>query len=760
MIEPDALDTAPAESLDYGSAPESTAHVRAWIDAHQPFGHFIDGRWPPPGGDFLVVREAGQGPALARVARGSGDDVDAAVGAARRAFSSWATLPGAERARFLDALAREVQKFAGTFAQLDSLASGRPVRLARDLDAPLAVRHFQYHAGWAHLMDEDLELREHRPLGVAALILPREFPLLQIAWAVAPALATGNTVVLKPSAAHPLPALHFARACERAGLPDGVVNVVTGDAATGAAVVAHADIDRIAFSGSLEVGREIRTRLAGTGRPLSMLLRGRSTFLVFEDADLDAAVEAVAESVAAPPFPGAPAGARVLVQEGVAEAFVRKLIRRLERLRPGDPMDRSTDLAAPHDSLDRARLVGLVEEARQGGATVWQAPHPEHTFPPTVLSHVAPAHEVARDQVSAPLALILTFRSAAEAVDLANNDPHGLAASVWTENVNVALDVGSRLRVGTVWVNACQLLDAAAAFGGTREGGLGRVGGREGLWEHLRPRWRPERGELRAAASGGAVEVRDAPGLVAGEGRGGREDARRAVEAAVRAWPAWAAATSATRAQTLSALAAALAYRQDELVAVLVTHGAQPETAAGEVRTAVARLLSCAARAERWAGALSLTPSSRVSLTTPEPLGVVALVPPRRSPLLGLVSTLAPLVATGNVVVIVPTAPEPVTPALSPLLAAAAVPAGIVNLITGGDLEVMLTLAAHDEVDGIWYFGEHAGAAPLERLAAGNMKRVWIDAVARDWLDPVQAGLDEFLRHATQVRTLWIPYGA
>ncbi|HUP51763.1 MAG TPA: aldehyde dehydrogenase family protein, partial [Longimicrobiales bacterium] len=500
------------ESLEYGPAPESRAGALAWLDEHgRAFGHFIGGRWTEPASGeadgFETACPATTEP-LARVRQGTAEDVDTAVGAARAAQAGWWALGPHARARYLYALARGLQKRARLFAVLESLDNGKPVRESRDLDIPLVARHFYHHAGWAQLMED--ELPGYEPVGVVGQIIPWNFPLLMLAWKIAPAIATGNTVVLKPAEFTPLTALLFAELCEDVGLPAGVVNILTGDGTTGAALVAHPDVDKIAFTGSTEVGRLIREATAGSGKRLSLELGGKSPFLVFDDADLDSVVEGVVDAIWFNQGQVCCAGSRILVQEGVAEALERKLRARMETLRMGDPLDKSVDMGAIVAPVQLERIQALVEQGRGEGAQVWQptwsAPREGWFYPPTLCTNVAPAGTLAQVEIFGPVVVLMTFRTPAEAVELANDTRYGLAASIWTESVNLALDVAPKVKAGTVWVNCTNLFDAASGFGGYRESGFGREGGEEGLWEYVRPAW-----ERSAAREGGRIAGAAAP---------------------------------------------------------------------------------------------------------------------------------------------------------------------------------------------------------------------------------------------------------
>ena len=474
------------DSMSYGPAPESSAEAVAWIASHNGrFGHWIDGAFSVPGQTFTTA-DPGTGKALAEVTQGSAADIDAAVGSARRAFATWSRTPGHERAKVLYALARLVQKQSRLFAVLETIDNGKPIRESRDIDIPLVARHFTYHAGLAQLLEA-----EHpglAPLGVCGAVIPWNFPLLMLAWKVAPALAAGNTVVLKPAEYTPLTALLFGELSREAGLPKGVLNIVTGDGATGAALVDHPDVNKIAFTGSTPVGRKIREATAGTGKALTLELGGKSPYIVFDDADLDSAVEGLVDAIW---FNGGQvccAGSRLLVQEGVAGRFHAKLKRRMDGLRLGDPLDKCIDVGAMVDPIQLAQIAKMVD-ASDGEIYRAATPVPAGCYyPPTLITGLSAASTLMQEEIFGPVLVSMTFRTPAEAVELANNTRFGLAATLWTENVNLALDVAPKLRAGVVWVNATNLFDAAAGFGGVRESGFGREGGWEGLMAYLKPR--------------------------------------------------------------------------------------------------------------------------------------------------------------------------------------------------------------------------------------------------------------------------------
>ena len=775
------------ETMDYGPAPEATGEVAKWLFARGAFGHYIGGRFTEAGETFDVANPA-TGELLARVTQGTGADVQAAVKAARAALPGWSKLPGHDRARHLYALARHIQKRERFLAVLETLDNGKPIRETRDIDVPLAARHFYHHAGWAEMLEDEFPGRG--PVGVCGQIIPWNFPLLMLAWKIAPALAAGNTVVLKPAEYTPLTALAFAEICAEVGLPKGVVNIVTGDGATGAALVA-AEVDKIAFTGSTEVGRAIRKATAGSGKKLTLELGGKSPFVVFADADIDGAVEGVVDAIWFNQGQVCCAGSRILVQEGVAREFTERLAARMAKLRVGDPLDKSTDMGAIVDPVQLRRIRDLVARGEAEGAVLHQAecrlPAKGSFFAPGFFTDVAPANLVSEVEIFGPVATLTTFRTPEEAVELANNTRYGLAASIWSENINLALDVASRVRAGVVWVNATNVFDAAAGFGGYRESGFGREGGREGLGEYLADAKikakadpappPPETAPLREAPgvadpidrtaklyvggaqkrpdSGYSYAVRGKAGVIGLAGLGNRKDIRNAVEAAHKA-AGWGKATGHNRAQVLYYLAENLAARAAEFAARLKSAGGPKP--AEEVAAAIRRAFWYAAQADKFDGAVHSTKSAHVTLAMPEPFGVMGIVCPTGAPLLGFVSLVLPAIAMGNRVVAVPSQAMPLAATdLYQVFDTSDLPGGVVNIVTGPRDELARTLAAHDDVAAIWYSGDADGTRMVEEESAGNLKVTW-SVAHRDWSGPEGQGRS-FLTRATQVKNIWVPYG-
>jgi aldehyde dehydrogenase (NAD+) len=785
------------ETMSYGPAPESPEQAVSWLERHKrTFAHFIAGKFvkPSAGESFVTVNPA-SGAMLAEIAQGDDKDVDKAVKAARKAFPEWSGLSPQQRAKYLYALARHLQKHARLFAVLESLDNGKTIRETRDIDIPLAIRHFYHHAGWAALVES--EFAEYAPVGVCGQIIPWNFPLLMLAWKVAPALAAGNTVVLKPAEYTPLTALLFAELTQEVGLPAGVFNLVTGDGETGAALVAHPGVDKLAFTGSTEVGRLIRERTAGSGKKLSLELGGKSPLIVFEDADLDSVVEGVVDAIWFNQGQVCCAGSRLLVQEGIAPKVYAKLKRRMATLRLGDPLDKSVDIGAIVAPVQLERISRLVEVGKQEGATCyqpsWALPQSGYFYPPTLFTEVEPASTLAQVEIFGPVLAATTFRTQAEAIELANNTRYGLAASVWSDNINLALHVAPQLKAGVVWINCTNQFDAASGFGGYRESGFGREGGREGLYEYLTPRWsqglkalkqeafvpetlggdapvaeaidrtaklyiggkqlRPDSGYSYAVLSAKGEHVAELP-------LGNRKDIRNAVEAAHKA-RGWSAMSAHARAQVLYYLAENLSVRAVEFEQRLVQlTGVSRKQAALELETSLARILYYAAQADKYDGMVHGVPGRQVTLAMHEPWGVLAISCPDVAPLLSFISLVLPAVAMGNRVVATPSSRYGlIITDLYQVFDTSDLPAGVINIVTGAQDELAKTLAEHDDVPAMWYVGSSEGVAVVERASTGNLKALWASSDARDWFDAQQGQGREYLRQAVQVKNIWIPYG-
>jgi aldehyde dehydrogenase (NAD+) len=807
------------KTMEYGPAPESPAAVNAWLEEHgRKFGLFINNEWvTPKGAKYYSSYNPATGELLAETAQAEKKDVNAAVAAARTAFESWSLTPGVVRARYMYAIARNIQKHHRLLAVLESMDNGKPIRESRDVDVPLLARHFYYNAGWAQLMET--ELRDYQPVGVIGQIIPWNFPLMLLAWKIAPAIAMGNTVVLKPASYTRLSALLFAEIVAEAGLPPGVVNIITGSGKAGEMIVTHPDVDKIAFTGSTEIGRTLRLLTAGSGKKISLELGGKSPVVVFEDADLDAAVEGVVDAIWFNQGQVCCAGSRLIVQENVAPRFIQKLKTRMGHLRVGDSLDKAIDMGAIVDKSQWDTVDYWVKMGEKEGGKVFQPDIPLPTkglfYKPTLITDLDPAASTVQEEIFGPVLVALTFRTPEEAIALANNTRYGLGGSVWSDNINLALDAASKIKAGALWVNCHNVFDAAGGFGGYRESGFGREGGREGLFEYVRPKWmdrpqpgftppaegtrskwgehipaHPARPEARRTDGNGnlprvdrtpkmyiggkqvrpdgayTLAVPGAKGQIVGQvGDGNRKDIREAVEAAHAAHlskPGWAMRHGYNRSQILYFIAENLDARNAEFVNRIVElTGRRHKSAQAEVDTAVERLFTYAAYADKYGGNIQETTLRGITVAVNEPVGVIGIACPDDYPLLGFVSLMAPAIARGNTVVMIPSQPFPLSATdFYQVLDTSDVPGGVVNIVTGDRDHLVKTLVQHEDVDAVWYFGSAEGSYWVEYESAANMKRTWVGyGLPRDWMDREQGEGHEFLHEATQVKNIWVPTG-
>lgn len=787
------------DDMSYGPAPESDTEARSWLENHNAdFGHYIDGQFvaPKAGKSFKTIEPA-TGTPLAKLAQGTKADVDLAVEAASKAQVKWAKLPGHVRARHLYALARIIQRHARLLSVVEAIDNGKPIRETRDLDIQLAARHFYHHAGFAQI--QETEFPDHVPVGVVGQIIPWNFPFLMLAWKVAPALALGNCVVLKPAEFTSLTALLFAELASAAGLPAGVLNIVTGEGKTGGLLVEHDKVDKIAFTGSTEVGRLIREKTAGSGKSLTLELGGKSPFIVFDDADIDGSVEGVVDAIWFNQGQVCCAGSRLLVQESISAQFHDRLKRRMETLRVGQPLDKCIDMGAIVDPVQLQRIQSLVKQGVDEGANLHQAqtdlPDTGSFYPPTLLSNVQPTSVVATEEIFGPVAVSMTFRTPDEAIQLANHSRYGLAASVWSETIGQALNVAAKLQAGVVWVNATNMFDAAVGFGGKKESGFGREGGREGCLEYLKPKvWlnRKPRAEIKPIAekTSGANSFaaptvdRTAKLFIGGKqarpdgnysravlspkgkhiadvGEGNRKDIRNAVAAASAA-SSWSSKTAHNRAQILYYMAENLDGRSAEFAArISDMTGVSAAEAKREVEASVSRLFTYGAWADKYEGTVHNPPLRGVALAMPEALGVVGVICPPEAPLLGFISLVAPLIAMGNCVVAVPSEAHPLSATdFYSVLETSDVPGGVINIVTGDAHELVKTLAAHNDVDALWAFGSQELSTQVEKLSVGNLKRTFVDyGLATNWMDVSAAEGPLYLHKAVDVKNIWIPWG-
>jgi aldehyde dehydrogenase (NAD+) len=779
------------KTMEYGPAPESDSAAQAWLGKHnRRFGHFINGEFTQPNsGEYFESRAPATAEVLSEIAQGDQVDVDLAVSSARTAQTSWESLGGMGRSRYLYSIARLVQKHSRLLAVLESMDNGKPIRESRDIDIPLVARHFYYHAGAAQLMDE--QVPGYKAVGVAGQVIPWNFPLLMLAWKIAPALAMGNTVVLKPAEYTSITALLFAEICQEAGLPKGVVNIITGDGRTGSMIVDHSDIDKIAFTGSSRVGRIIREATAGSGKSLTLELGGKSPYIVFDDADLDSAVEGLVNAIWFNQGQVCCAGSRLLVQESISDRFYAKVRARMDKLRVGHPLDKAIDMGAIVDPKQLETITELVKRG-EGEGQIYQAscPLPEEGcyYPPTLITELSPSAFLMQEEIFGPILVSTTFRTPSEAIALSNNTRYGLAASVWTENINLALDVAPKLTCGVVWINGANFFDAAAGFGGRRESGFGREGGTEGLYAYLKP----DRVQL-ALKPISAFEANDslsseintidrtaknyiggkqkrpdgnysravysAKGSLIGHvGEGNRKDIRDAVEAAHKA-SSWANTSGHLKAQILYYWAENLSARSQEFTQRLIkVTGCSEIVASAEVEASLSALFKAAAWADKYDGAVHNVPIRGVALAMNEPMGVIGMACSSAQPLLGFISLVAPAIAMGNVCIVVPSEPYPLLATdLYQVLETSDLPGGVINIVTGQQKTLMKTLSEHDDVDSIWYFGDDGLSDQIEAAAAHTIKRTWCNQhQAYDW---TQVTCREVLRHATEVKNIWVPYG-
>ncbi|WP_439141701.1 aldehyde dehydrogenase family protein [Pseudooctadecabacter sp.] len=764
------------ETMDYGPAPEDAKDARAWIEDRGGIaGHFINGTWSDLRHDFDTKNPA-TGEVLAGVTKGTDAEVAKAVAAARKAQPKWAKDAKA-RAKIMYAIARLMQKNARLLAVMETLDTGKPIREARDIDVPLTIRHFYHHAGFAQLMDSALPDAE--ALGVCGQIIPWNFPLLMLAWKIAPALAMGNTVVLKPAEYTPMTAMIFAEICTNAGVPPGVVNIVTGDGETGAALV-QADVDKIAFTGSTAVGRLIREETAGSGKALSLELGGKSPYIVFDDADMDSAVEGLVDAIW---FNGGQvccAGSRLLVQEGIADRFYAKLKARMDALRMGDPLDKCIDIGAIVDPVQLQQITDMVA-ANTAGET-YQSGAPEGCFyPPTLITGLAPSDTLMQEEIFGPVLAATTFRTPAEAVGIANNTRYGLAASVWTENVNLALDLAPKLVSGIVWINATNLMDAAAGFGGVRESGFGREGGWEGLQGYTRPKGKAAKltppaaftsddgtpadpldrtaklyigGKQTRPDGGYSQPVFNKSGKLLGHASiANRKDLRNAVEA-MSAAKGWSKSTGHLRAQILYYIGENLSARAAEFAArINALTGTKQGTA--EVEAAIDTLFTWAAWADKHDGAAKGVPIRGVALAMNEPVGNIGILTDDTRPLMGLIDPMGPAIAMGNRITAVASEAFPLAATdFYQILDTSDVPAGVVNILTGPHADLAPHMAAHGNIDAVWSFSSADVSGVIEAKSISNLKRTWVNnGTSREWPSST------WRAQSTEVKTIWIPYG-
>lgn len=786
-------------SLEYGPVPESHACALAWLDTQDRcLGHYVNGKWLKPEHRTSVpCQDPITGENLASCLQAQAEDVAAAVEAARTAFKSWSAHPGVVRAQHLVRLAKVIQKHQRLLWTLESLVTGRAVREVRDGDVQLAQQLLHYHAIQASTQEEALAGWE--PMGVIGLILPPTFSFLEMMWRICPALAVGCTVVALVPLASPTPLLLAQLSGELGPFP-GILNVISGPTSLVPVLASQPGIQKVAFCGALEEGRALRRTLAGECAELGLALGTESLLLLTDTADVDSAVEGAVDAAWSDRGPG---GLRLLIQESVWDEAMRRLQERMGRLRSGRGLDGAVDMgargAAACDLVQR-----FVREAQSQGAQVFQAgdvPSEHPFYPPTLVSNLPPASPCARAEVPWPVVVASPFRTAKEALALANGTPRGGSASVWSERLGQALELGYGLQVGTVWINAHGLRDPSVPTGGCKESGCSWHGGPDGLYEYLRPSGTPARlsclsknlnydtfglavpstlpagteigpspappyglfvgGRFQAPGARSSRPIQDSSGNLHGYvAEGGAKDIRGAVEAAHQAFPGWAGQSPGARAALLWALAAALERRKSTLASRLERQGVELKAAEAEVELSARRLRAWGARAQAQGHTLQVAGLRGPVLRLREPLGVLAVVCPDEWPLLAFVSLLAPALAYGNTVVMVPSA-------ACPLLAlevcqdmATLFPAGLANVVTGDRDHLTRCLALHQDVQAMWYFGSAQGSQFVEWASAGNLKPVWVNrGCLRAWDQEAEGAGPELGLRSARTKALWLPMG-
>ncbi len=780
--------------MRYTEALESDSAASEWLEKNKrKFGHFINGKFTKPANTFKTTNPA-NGKFLADISKGTFADVKLAVTSAVAAQKRWSSLNSHERAKYLYALARVIQKNSRLLAVLETLENGKSIRETRDIDIPLVVRHFYHHAGWAEILHE--EFKDYEPVGVAGQIIPWNFPLLMLSWKIAPALAAGNSVILKPAETTSLTALYFAKLCEIIGLPKGVVNIVTGDGETGEYLVSQDKVGKIAFTGSTEVGKRIRKKTAGKGKKLTLELGGKSPFIIFDDADIDSAVEGLVDAIWLNQGEVCCAGSRLLVQESISEKVKKKIIARMKKLRVGNPLDKSVDMGAIINHSQLEKINQMVSESEKEGAKVFQTEIKCDAkgcfYPPTLITDTEPAMEIVREEVFGPVLVFLTFRTPKEAVEIANNTQYGLAASIWTENINLALDLAPKIKAGVVWINSSNIFDAAVGFGGYRESGYGREGGKEGMFEYLKPKPhnslikadKPK--EFRKVKSSGTVtnisidqtrkfyiggnqtrpdggysrKLFDKKGNFVTEiGLGNRKDIRDAVESAIKS-TAWSTTTSHNRSQVMYYLAENLSKRKTEFCEKLELFMDKKDSEK-EVNLAIQRLFYYADWTDKFDGTIHQAPIRANTLAINEPLGVIGAISSERMPFLSFITILGLALSQGNRLIMIPSETNPLACLdFYQVIETSDVPGGVINIITGKPGELGKVISEHSGVDAIWHFGSKKHFSDVESLSISNLKQTFVsDGEGVDWTVTHNPFLKELLRRSVQVKNIWIPYG-
>ena len=777
------------KNISYGPAPEDSKDVMLWINSlNHPNLLFINGKWiKSKSSKKIQVINPATNKKLTTLAVSNKSDVNEAVGAAKKAFASWSKTSSDTRAKYLYALARLIQKHSRFLSVLETIDNGKPIRETRDIDIPLVARHFYYHAGWAKKIDTN----KQKPIGVIGQIIPWNFPLLMLAWKIAPAIAAGNTVVLKPAEFTSLTALYFAELCQKARLPKGVINIITGDGSTGEIITSHQDTKKIAFTGSTEVGKKIIQSSAEQEKKLTMELGGKSPFIVFEDADLDSAVEGVVDAIWFNQGQVCCAGSRLLVQESVEKLFIKKLKARMEKLRVGNPLDKSIDIGAIVAPVQLKKIQSIVKKGEKEGSKLWQpswaCPTDGLFYPPSIFTNVSPSSFIAQVEIFGPVLSVLNFRTPSEAVSIANNTPYGLAASIWSENINLALDIAPKIKAGVIWINSTNLFDAACGFGGYKESGFGREGGLEGIRSYL-DKTLPEApktaikinknkvalptidttpklyvgGKQKRPDSGYSFnQVSAQKEFICDIARANRKDVRDAVEAAAKSKIG--ILNNFNRSQILFYLAENLSQRKETFVNLLMSiTGVNKITALKEFEQSCERIFYYASMADKFEGNIHNPPMRGLTLAVKEPIGIIASLMCEYKPLLSLTTTISSLFANGNASLIVPSEKTSlIATSLYQVFETSDIPAGSINILTSRNNELNTTLAQHENIDGIWSFSNSSSIrSDIIKDTVFNLKRYWCPKNNRiDWSNESEEFLNAFLYESSQVKNIWIPYG-
>ncbi len=777
------------QNISYGPAPEDSKEVIEWIKKlKNPNNLFINGKFiKSSSSKKLNIINPSTNKKIATLSVASKKDVNLAVNAAKKAHIKWSKLSSFDRSKYLYALARLIQKNSRFISVLETIDNGKPIRETRDIDIPLVARHFYYHAGWAARNTKNSDIS----IGVIGQIIPWNFPLLMLAWKIAPAIALGNTVVLKPAEYTSLTALYFAELCEKANIPKGVINIITGDGSTGEHITNHKNIKKIAFTGSTEVGKKIVQTNTNPDKKMTMELGGKSPFIVFEDADLDSAVEGVVDAIWFNQGQVCCAGSRLLVQESIEKKFIQKLKKRMEKLRVGDPLDKSIDIGAIVAPVQLKKINSLVNRAQKDGNKLWQpswsCPTNGLFYPPSLFTNVTPSSFIAQVEIFGPVLTTMTFRTPSEAVSIANNTPYGLAASIWSENINLALHIAPKIKAGVIWVNSTNLFDAACGFGGYKESGFGREGGSEGIRAYSKinlPQLKSKRsikiqknnslnsidktpklyigGKQKRPDSGYSFPSYDiSKSFICDVPNANRKDVRDTVEAASKA--ILKTLTNFNRAQILYYLAENLQDRRavfSNLLSSLI--GITEKEANLEFDQSIQRLFYYGAMADKFEGSIHNPPIRGLTLAVKEPIGVIANILNNHFPLLSLITTMASNFAVGNASIIIPGQKTSLLATeFYQLLETSDVPSGFINILTTKQNSLNKILAEHENIDGIWFFSDN----DKERLSIlqnihSNLKRSWCPHSKNiDWFSKDENFLNEFLYQSIQVKNIWIPYG-